>query len=109
MYVEFGLRRDEALDTGPLEARALEALRREGILGERDRVLARDWIRIDPGYVIFDHDRQDVMARIVPQLRRCGVYLTGRYGAWTYSYMERALLDGIELATEIDADSRQHA
>jgi protoporphyrinogen oxidase len=109
MYVEFGLRRDEALDAGPLEARALEALRREGILGERDRVLARDWIRIDPGYVIFDRDRQDVMARVVPQLRRRGVYLTGRYGAWTYSYMERAVLDGIELAPEIDADSRQHA
>jgi hypothetical protein len=27
--------------------------------------------------------------------------LIGRYGAWTYSYMERALLDGLELADRL--------
>ena len=31
-------------------------------------------------------------------LESLDVHLTGRYGAWTYSYMERALLDGLELA-----------
>ena len=69
----------------------------------------RDWIRIDPGYVIFDRARQDVMARVVPQLERRDVHLLGRYGAWTYSYMERALLDGLELATKMNAGSRQRA
>ena len=64
------------------------ALRREGILAEEDRVLASDWVRIDPGYVIFDQKRQEVMREVVPALESLGVYLTGRYGAWTYSYME---------------------
>jgi protoporphyrinogen oxidase len=101
MYVEFGLRRDEPLDEKRLEREALEALRREGILEPDDRVLARSWIRIDPGYVIFDRARQEVVAEVVPALEERGVHLIGRYGAWTYSYMERALLDGLELAQKL--------
>ena len=66
-----------------------------------NKVLVSDTIRIDPGYVIFDRKRQDVMARVVPELADQGVDLIGRYGAWTYSYMERALLDGLELAERI--------
>jgi protoporphyrinogen oxidase len=103
LYVEFGLRRGEPWDAAALERAALEALRSEGILSAGDRILARDWIRIDPGYVIFDRARQEVMARVVPELAALGVHLIGRYGAWTYSYMERALLDGIELAERLRA------
>jgi len=101
MYVEFGLRRDEAFEPQRLEGLALEALRREGILERGDRVLARDWVRIDPGYVIFDRARQDVISWVTPLLEDRGVHLIGRYGAWTYSYMERALLDGLELAAKL--------
>jgi protoporphyrinogen oxidase len=109
IYVEFGLTRGETFDPTCLESDALEALRREGILGDADRVLVRDWVRIDPGYVIFDRARQDVMARVGPELERRDVHLLGRYGAWTYSYMERALLDGLELAARIHAGHGQRA
>lgn len=101
MYVEFGLRRGEDPDPAEVERTALAALRREGILDEGDRVVARDWLRIDPGYVIFDRTRQRVMARVLPELEARGVHPIGRYGAWTYSYMERALLDGLELAQRL--------
>jgi protoporphyrinogen oxidase len=98
LYVEFGLRRDERVDPAALEKAALDALVREGVLDVGDRVIARDFIRIDPGYVIFDRARQEVMADVVPRLARAGVTAIGRYGAWTYSYMERAMLDGMETA-----------
>ncbi len=101
LYVEFGLARDEPFEPERLERAALAALRREGILEADDRLLVRDWVRIDPGYVVFDRARQDVLARAVPALAACGVHLIGRYGAWTYSYMERALLDGLELAAQL--------
>jgi protoporphyrinogen oxidase len=101
MYVEFGFPRDETPDRRDLERLALAALRREGILADGDRILVRDWLRIDPGYVIFDGARQRVMARVLPELERLGVHPIGRYGAWTYSYMERALLDGMELANRL--------
>ncbi|HKQ62858.1 MAG TPA: FAD-dependent oxidoreductase [Candidatus Polarisedimenticolaceae bacterium] len=101
LYVEFGLRRGEPLDAARLERETLGALRREGILTADDRVLVRDWVRIDPGYVIFDAARQQVLARVLPELERQGIHAIGRYGAWTYSYMERALLDGLELAERL--------
>ena len=101
LYVEFGLKRDEHPDPAAQERAAIAALRREGILSSDDRVVARDWLRIDPGYVIFDRARQRVMAEAIPQLEACGVTSIGRYGAWTYSYMERALLDGLETAEAI--------
>ncbi len=98
LYVEFGLKRDEPADATALERSALSALRRDGILREDDRVIARDWIRIDPGYVIFDRARKQVMNEVLPHLAALGVTVIGRYGAWTYSYMERAILDGMETA-----------
>ncbi len=98
LYVEFGLKRGELADPARLEDAAVGALRRERILRDDDRVVARDWIRIDPGYVIFDRARQEVMAEAIPDLEARGVKPIGRYGAWTYSYMERAILDGLETA-----------
>jgi len=105
MYVEFGLAKTETFEPERLEVEALAALRREGILEEDDRIVARDWIRIDPGYVIFDRARQIAMARLVPELAKQGIHAIGRYGAWTYSYMERALLDGLELAEQLRGEA----
>jgi protoporphyrinogen oxidase len=101
MYVEFGLRKDESLEPSKAERMALEVLKREGILTNGDRILARNYVRIDPGYVIFDRARQRALDRLLPEMEERGVYLIGRYGAWTYSYMERALLDGLELAEKL--------
>jgi len=103
MYIEFGLRKDEMFDAVSAERAALEALRKEGILEAGDRILARDHIRIDPGYVIFDRARQEIIDNLLPRFEEQGIHFIGRYGAWTYSYMERALLDGLELAEKLGA------
>jgi len=105
MYVEVGLRKDERPDWGELDREVVAGLRREGIVREDDRVRVLDRMRIDPGYVIFDRARQGVMSRVVPALESHGVHLIGRYGAWTYSYMERAILDGLEAAQALRAES----
>jgi len=104
MYVEFGLGRDEAFDAEDFTRRGIEALRAQGILGADDHILVRDIIRIDPGYVVFDRARQRAMATVLPDLEGRGIHSIGRYGAWTYSYMERALLDGLELARRLLED-----
>ena len=104
-YVEFGLRRGEEADPRHLEAEALAALRREGFLEDADRVIARDFVRIDPGYVLFDRARQDVLREIEAPLAARGIRLIGRYGAWTYSYMERAMIDGIETAEALRGEA----
>ena len=107
MYVEFGLRRDEHRPADEFESAAVAGLRQQGIFETNDRVLAADVLRIDPGYVIFDRDRQDVMRRVLPELEALEIHSIGRYGAWTYSYMERALLDGMELAEKLTGSTRR--
>jgi protoporphyrinogen oxidase len=101
LYVEFGLRRGEVVDPTRLEEETLTVLRMEGILGEDDRVAVRDWVLIDPGYVIFDRERRGVMRRVRDVFLDRDIHAIGRYGAWTYSYMERAMLDGLETAARI--------
>jgi protoporphyrinogen oxidase len=108
LYVEFGLRREEQADPTALEQATLEVLRRDGLVNRSDRIVARDWVRIDPGYVIFDRSRQEAMDRIVPSLAARHVHLIGRYGAWTYAYMERAILDGLETAARLGGKAVKH-
>lgn len=101
MYVEFGLPKGEDFNPQQLQKEAMDALYREKILSPEDEIVVSDWIKIDPGYVIFNEARQQVMAEVLPTLESLGVHCIGRYGAWTYSYMERALLDGLECAEKL--------
>ena len=105
LYVEFGLKRGEPANPAALEREAVAGLVNEGILRDDDRVIARDWILIDPGYVIFDRARQEVLKSLIPRLADLGVRTIGRYGAWTYSYMERAMLDGLETAEALSLEA----
>jgi len=53
---------------------------------------------IDHAYVVFDDAHAGATATIHSWLARHGVRSCGRYGAWGYSSMEDALLDGMEAA-----------
>ena len=101
MYVEMGLRKDEPYEPERLISGMEKGLADAGLLLPDDTVLVRDLVRVDPGYVIFDRSRQEAMAGLVPALKARNVHLIGRYGAWTYSYMERAILDGLETAESL--------
>ena len=77
-----------------LERSVLQGLRDCAVLRPGDRILAREWAPIPYGYVIYDFDRAAAVAAIFRELDRLGVASIGRYGAWKYSFMEEALLDG---------------
>ncbi|MBZ5639005.1 MAG: FAD-dependent oxidoreductase [Acidobacteriia bacterium] len=101
MYVEIAFANGDRPDLDSVEATTLDALRAEGVLRGSDRILVKDWTIIEPGYVVFDRRRSEVLAAVVPRLEARGVQLAGRYGAWTYAYMERAMLDGLEAARRL--------
>jgi protoporphyrinogen oxidase len=93
-YVEFSRRRGARVDIRALERAALRGLRECGVMKPRDRVVVKDWMFLPYGYVIHDFARQPAMAAISGGLARAGVESIGRFGAWKYSFMEEALLDG---------------
>ena len=59
------------------------------------------------GYVIFDDRYDEARARILPYLETNGVMSRGRYGAWIYSSMEDALLDGLGAGDAIHEETKR--
>ncbi len=102
LSVEFSISSDAPTpELSGLLAQAREGLERVGLLVPADRIVVHDLARIDPAYVIYDFARTPVVEEALARLEGAGIYSIGRFGAWTYSYMERALLDGIEVAEKI--------
>ncbi len=98
LYVETAVRRDAQPDEAALAGRMKEGLARAGILRDRDEIVAEEMIRLSPAYVLFDRLRQAAMPSLLGMLREQGIHPIGRFGAWTYSYMEAAMKDGARTA-----------
>jgi len=98
LYVEIACLPDETPDQPALVDGALEGLCRAGILRDSDEILVRDVVRISPAYVVFDRARRAAIGPLLKRLRGYGIHAIGRYGSWTYSYMEEAIRDGMRVA-----------
>jgi protoporphyrinogen oxidase len=90
--------------TGTLVAAARAGLEAAGILRPSDRIVCAEAALLDPAYVLFDRRRTPTVEAAMRRLAKVGIRSIGRFGAWTYSYMERALLDGQEAAESIAAE-----
>lgn len=104
LSVEFA--HDPALptpDRGPLIDRARQGLILAGILAPADKIRVAHVERLDPAYVLFTPGTTKRTAQLLARLESVGIQSIGRFGAWTYSYMERALLDGKQAATKVAA------
>jgi len=100
LYVE--LRNDQPVDTDQALGDALAVLSGIGpAVGTEDvAVCARR--TIPHGYVIYDHEYPAARETVLEALAARRVISTGRYGAWVYSSMEDALLDGRAAARTIE-------
>jgi protoporphyrinogen oxidase len=92
LYVELASRTPPELDRVLPEV--IAALTEMGVIDGPGHVRFARVRRIEPAYVIFDHSYYEALAVITPFLEQHRIVSTGRYGAWTYSSMEDALLDG---------------
>ena len=88
-------------DPGKLWPEVRAGLERVGILSPGDELPVVHPIFIPCAYVVFNRHRREVLPGLLEGLRGCGVISVGRYGAWEYSSMEKALLDGIAVAEEL--------
>lgn len=93
LYVELTCR-----DGEPDIPAVLAGLTAMGAITSPDDVLFTEQHDIEYAYVVFDEAHAAATATIHDWLGRHGVLSCGRYGAWVYSSMEDALLDGMEAA-----------
>ncbi len=98
LYVERSLLRDEPFDPDEVVERAVEDLRRAGLVWRSDRVVYRRVGVLDPAYVIYDRFRAQALPGLLATLQDLGIHSAGRFGAWEYNSMEGAMRAGMDLA-----------
>jgi protoporphyrinogen oxidase len=104
LSVELAFRPDEPVPSeDELVATVRRGLERLGLLAAEDRIVHRDIALLDPAYVVFDERRTPAVEEALARLEDADISSIGRFGAWSYSYMERALIDGREEAARIAA------
>jgi protoporphyrinogen oxidase len=80
--------------------RAVEDMRRCGVLRESDRILLAEARAVRYANVIFDLDRADALATVHGYLDDVGVRFCGRYGDWDHAWTDEAFMSGERAATE---------
>ncbi|MCB4755706.1 MAG: FAD-dependent oxidoreductase [Elusimicrobia bacterium] len=104
MYIEIPWRRIENGEY-PTCSSLLEDVRRAlvdcRILKKGDDLPAVQYLPIPYAYIIPDRNRPTALATIFSFLEKNGIQSIGRYGAWKYSFMEEAILDGKNAAEKI--------
>lgn len=94
MYVEVSHRPDAAMDEEMLKRDVIDGLSRCGLLKGDEAVPVKDVQDIRYAYVVFDRHRERSLPAIMGYLASKGITSIGRYGAWEYSSMEDAILEG---------------
>lgn len=107
MYVEVPAKRWKAAGTDAALLRDVRAgLVRAGILRATDKLPVVQFLPIRYAYVVYDENRTPALNTIFSFLRKNGIQSIGRYGAWKYSFMEEAILDGKKAAETIRSGRR---
>jgi len=73
-----------------------------GILRSSDELSTFVCLHIPHAYVVYDKFRKENLPAILRFLRNEGIYSIGRYGAWEYSTMEGAILQGKWVAENLN-------
>jgi len=82
------------LDRPTLVQRALDDLRRVGIIRDRNKVLTTGVVTLDPAYIIYDLKHRENTRVVLDYLSDCGIDSRGRFGEWEYFNMDDAILSG---------------
>ena len=80
------------------ERQILRALVQKGIINKYDEKVISCWQSLPHAYAVYDKNRTPVVTRVLDALKKQHCYLAGRYGRWEYSFMEKSLLEGREIA-----------
>lgn len=61
-------------------------------------IMAKNILILDHAYVIYTAWREQNINKILSSLRAMDIYSIGRYGAWKYSSMQEAVIEGYQTA-----------
>ncbi|OGS04182.1 MAG: hypothetical protein A3G41_07425 [Elusimicrobia bacterium RIFCSPLOWO2_12_FULL_59_9] len=101
LYIEISRSPGARLDFNKTETQILKGLRECGLTRRSDQIVTKKWTPIPCAYVVYDRDRTPSVQEIFAFLGENRVESIGRYGAWKYSFMEEAIMDGKRCAERL--------
>lgn len=104
MYIEIGYSKESIIDESTINKElslTLDNLKKCKIIDDTFKLVKYESIIMDPAYVHIDTLHDKLVKEIINDLETKNVYSVGRYGSWTYSSMEDAMLQSKELVEKI--------
>jgi dTDP-4-dehydrorhamnose reductase len=102
---EYSYTGDRIFTDNELIDKTIEGLIQMGLITNKDEIIFKDIIEVNPGYVIFDFNKEKNLKIIEDYLVGKNVQCIGRYGKWEYSSMEEAMLYGKETAEKLTGEN----
>lgn len=78
-----------------------DALKECKIIKSTEQIVTIKPLVIPYAYVIYDHNRTQFVKGFMEDFENLGMYTTGRYGGWRYSFLEKDIQDSIALARRL--------
>lgn len=104
MYIEIGYSKESVIDESTINKElslTLDNLKKCKIIDDIFKLVKYESIIMDPAYVHIDTLHDKLVKEIINDLETKNVYSVGRYGSWTYSSMEDAMLQSKELVEKL--------
>jgi protoporphyrinogen oxidase len=101
LYAEIAYRQSDAIDKSALIAKSIDDLIAAGILHNREEIVAQKVFDMNYAYVVYDDKHKNAVRTIKAFLKTHDIFPIGRYGAWEYSAMEEAMVEGRDLARQL--------
>lgn len=105
LYVEIGLKGDEAVDIDECRARVLDDLKKVGIITTH-KLISDNFVMMNPAYVHISEKSQKEKDKIKEKIAAMGIYTIGRYGNWSYCSIEDCIRQAYMLADDLKKAGR---
>lgn len=99
--IEYSYEGDRKFSDEEIIERMIKDLIKMDIIKDKEEVIFNKLVEMNPGYVLFDFNREKNLKLIKNYLREKNIFSIGRYGAWEYSSMEEAIVYGEETAKKL--------
>ena len=100
-YIEISYRPEEGISQKNAIKKSLKMLKSIDVVNNEDEVEVINILNLPYAYVLHDEYRKAYLAKIHEYLNKRDISSIGRFGAWKYSTMEDAILEGKETAEYI--------
>ncbi len=100
LYIEY-THQGKFDDIEKFKQESIKLLQDMKLIENESEIEFMDYRKIENGYVIYHKEYFDDIKEVKEIFAENSVQLIGRYGNWTYSAMENAVIEGIEAAEKI--------